>query len=205
MSSRKLLFSALLGCGLIATPAAAQNVESIYTKIDFDSGCIGLSEGPAGGSFSCDGHAGYGILFSEDDLRQSLFFGYVGDWYADGAWESFSQFNLTNDTVEWRLRDGVPHATILRWFIENVNPDTGSPDAAHRGQVLVISKVAQPGEGNGCMVGFVDARANDDANDIARQVADDIAEDFACRTDTPEYHGNRGELAGEPVSSFGQG
>ena len=113
-------------------------------------------------------------------------------------------FNQTNDTVEWRLSGGRPFATILRWFIENSNPDTGAPDEAHRGQVLVVSRVAQPGEGGACVVGYVDALANPNANEMARNVADTLAADFTCMSDTPVYHGQRGPLAGDPVRAFGQ-
>ena len=206
MTIRHLLAACLLGAALPAPAASAQedgSISSIYTKLDFQTGCIPLSSDLVGGSFSCAGHGGYGILFAESDLRQSAFFGYVGDWYGDGAWESFSPFNQTNDTVEWRLRDGVPFATILRWFIENPDPETGSPDEAHRGEVLVVSKVGQPGAGDACVVGYVDALANPDANAMAREVADTAAEAFTCRTDTPAYHGARGPLAGDPVQAFG--
>jgi hypothetical protein len=207
MTARPLFLS----CALMAlTPAvpvpahAGGGVDSIYTKIEFDTGCIALSTDEVGGTFSCPGHAGYGILFSEGDLRQTVFFGYVGDWYAGNAWESFGAFNQANDTVEWRLRDGVPYATILRWYIENPNPDTGAPDEAHRGQVLVVSKVGQPGIGDACVVGYVDAVANPQANDLARQVADTMADGFACRIDEPAYHGVREPLSGDPTRVFSE-
>ena len=200
------LILALVSAFLPASAARAQGeseTSSIYTKIDFETGCVRLSTDEVGASFSCAGHRGYGILFSESDLRQALFFGYVGPWYAADAWESFGPFNQSNDTVEWRLDGGRPFATILRWFIENPNPDTGAPDEAHRGQVLVVSRVAQPGEGGACVVGYVDALANSDANEMAREVADTLARDFTCMSDTPAYHGQRGPLAGEPVRVFG--
>tara|TARA_Y100000815_G_scaffold172366_2_gene156749 strand:+ start:53524 stop:54147 length:624 start_codon:yes stop_codon:yes gene_type:complete len=197
-----------LVCAFLSAPAALAQEEgelsSIYTKMDFETGCIRMSVDEVGASFSCAGHRGYGILFAESDLRQSVFFGYVGPWYADGAWESFSAFNQTNDTVEWRLSDGRPYATILRWYIENPNPDTGAPDEAHRGQVLVVSRVAQPGEGSACVVGYVDALANPNANEMARDVADTLAADFTCMSDAPAYHGQRGPLAGEPMRVLGQ-
>ncbi|MFZ2103054.1 MAG: hypothetical protein WAU86_21070, partial [Oricola sp.] len=187
----------------MATSApAADAAESVYTKIDDEKGCVSIDTDEMGGTVSCAGHGGYGVLLSEGDLRQTVFFGYVGEWYSGPAWESFAAFNYTNDTVEWRARGSVPHATILRWFIENSNPDTGSPDEAHRGQVLVVSKVGQPGVGDACVVGYVDALANPGANDMAREIADTLVDDFACRTDTPEYHGARGPLAGEPSRGF---
>jgi hypothetical protein len=199
-----VLAAALLGGTVLAGPATADGpVGSTYTKLDLDTGCEQISSNEVGGSFRCAGHDGYPVHFAEGDLRQSVFFGHVGDWHAERAWESFGQFNYVNDTIEWRLKDGVPFAAILRWFIENPNPDTGSPDEAHRGQVLVVSRVAQPADGNGCVVGYVDALANGDANTLARQVADTLAEGFACRADEPRYHGNRGPLGGDPTRVFG--
>ena len=178
--------------------------ESAYTKITDDS-CVQVSFSEEGGSYlgACAGYGGYPLLLAEGDLRQSVFFGFVGEWFGEGAYESFSAFNSTNDTVEWRLKGGVPVTAILRWFIDNPNPETGSPDDANRGQVLVVSKVAQPGTGDGCVVGYVDALANDNANALARQVADTLGENFRCRIDEPEFHGEEGLLSSFPVRTFG--
>lgn len=183
---------AMLGAWALPGPAHADGaVTSAYSRLDIDKGCSRTSSGEAGASFVCEGFAGYPIHFAEGDLRESVFFGHVGSWHED-AWESFTGFNSVNDTVEWRLRDGVPFAAILRWFIEHPDPDTGDFDAARRRQVLVVSRVAQPEDGDGCVVGYVDALANGDANSLAREVADRLAEDFTCREDEPRFHGERG-------------
>lgn len=193
---------AALGAVMSAPALAADEPASVYSPVDAGPKCVTLSTDEAGVAFSCPGHGGFGLLLAEGDLRQSVFYGHLGAWYAAGAWESFGQFNRVNDTVEWRLGGGVPYATILRWFIENMNPETGSPDEAHRGQVLVVSKVGQPGVGEACVVGYVDALANPDANELARQVADTMAPDFTCRVDEPQYHGERGPLSGDPSRTF---
>jgi len=52
------------------------------------------------------------------------------------------------------------------------------------------------------VVGYIDARANKNANAIARNVADKFARNFKCGTDTPKFHGKRGESAGTPSRSF---
>lgn len=187
-----------------AAVRAEGEIASVYSKLDFDTGCVQLLSEESGGRFSCAGLGGYGVLFSEGDLRQSVFFGNVGEWYGKGAWESFSAFNRANDTIEWRLRDGVPYATILRWFIENANPETGAPDKRSEGQVLVISKVGQPGIGEACVVGYVDALATPDPNEVARRVADTLADSFTCRVDEPDYAGEPGPRAGYPSRYFGE-
>ena len=181
----------------------AAEMTSVYTDFPADIVCAQLSEYEAGASFSCPGYMGYGVLFSEGDLRQSIFYGYVGPWYAEGAWESFGPFNSAGTKIEWRLADGIPLATILRWRVDNINPSTGETDPDRRGEILVVSKVAQPGEGEGCVIGYVDARANGDANEIARQVADTMPGSFRCRYDEPVYHGEEGPFAEPPVRSFG--
>ena len=68
-----------------------------------------------GGSAKCKGYKQFPIYFSEGDLRQTVRYGFVDP--ESKHWESFSEFNHINDTVEWRLADGRPFATILRWFI----------------------------------------------------------------------------------------
>ena len=188
---------------LHALPVHAQTVTSEYTKLDVGDACTTFEADELGASFACPGYEGYGILFSEYDLRMSIFYGYVGEWYAEGAWESFQSFNAVNDTVEWRLHDGVPRASILRWFIDHPDPDTGSPSERTRGQVLVVSKVAQPGTGEGCIMAYVDARANSDANMLARQAADTLLPTFRCRIDVPAYLGSEGRFAGFPSRTFG--
>jgi hypothetical protein len=192
---------------MIASSAAAE-VASTYTKLGFELNCKWDSLDhltPAerdellGNSAVCTGLPGYPVHYSEYDLRQFTAFGEVSADARTPA--SFAQFNRTGDTVEWRTENGRPYATILRWFIENMNPETGMPDEANTGQVLVISTVAQPGNPRSCPVGYVDARENSDANAIARQVADEIASKFRCGVDSPVFHGKKGPLSGDPYKT----
>ena len=181
--------------------SAAYAGESAYTKIDLDNNCVFHSSYELGASAYCTGFKGYPVHFSEGDLRQMVRFGHLRSLL--GQWESFGQFNRINDTIEWRVADNKPYATILRWFIEN-SDDNGQQTKAVEGQVLVVSKVADsyndiPGS---CVVGYVDARANANANEIARRIADTMARDFRCIEDTAEFHGARGKYSGDPVSSF---
>lgn len=183
--------------------------ESVYTDLDLDA-CVSVNpsaeEEPGGfASLRCEGYRGTPVYFKEFDLRQSVYYGPVSQKIIDEAGETFSAFNHVGKKIEWRLgADGRPTATILRWFIENTNPDTGSVDKALTGQVLVVSKAATEDDPMGCVAGYVDALANPGPNDLARQVADEIAPDFACGVDRPTYHGKRGEKAGEPSYSFPQ-
>ncbi len=191
-----LIFSALL-----MTTAAALSAESAYTKLNLDRDCVFHDEYELGASAYCNGFKGYPVHFSEGDLRQMVRFGHMNSVL--GQWESFGQFNRINDTIEWRLENGKPYATILRWFIENTN-DNGEVTKATEGQVLVVSKVADrhydiPAS---CVVGYVDALANSNANIIAREIADTLAKNFRCINDEARFHGARGKLSGDPVSNF---
>jgi hypothetical protein len=186
--------------GLLFLAPAAQAADSVYTKVDFEADCREEQSDDMGGSWICKGHGGYGIRFAEGDLRQSAFYGELGPWYDKGAFETFTGFNHAGNTIEWRMRAGVPVATIRRWFVSPGTKDNGDP--LPEVQVLVVSKVGQKGVGDACNVGYVEATANKDANEIARKVADEDAHDFACRYAEPMWHGARKNTAIEASSYF---
>ncbi|MEM7301534.1 MAG: hypothetical protein AAF468_10675 [Pseudomonadota bacterium] len=178
--------------------AAGHAADSLYSKLDFDKHCT--FEKPASEEEEGMGASGVcripdfpEIHFAEGDLRHSAGFG------APKQFESFAQFNSMNNTIEWRFgSDGVAYAAIVRFFIENINPATGAVDPKRKGQVLVIHRVASGGDKNTCVVGMVDARANENANQLARDVADGDAAIFQCGVDKAKYHGRVGKFAGTP-------
>lgn len=182
----------------LAMPVQAGQMTSAYTRLDFKKTCNTLEEVEEGGSVSmlCEGYEDYPVHFAEGDLRHSVQFGHV-EASENGIWQSFTQWNRVSDTIEWRLRDGVPVAAVLRWFIENTD-DAGSADPDRVGQVLVVSRVGQRAGKQACVVGYVDALANSDANQLARDLADSLAADFTCGSDKAEFHGTRGRLSGDP-------
>jgi hypothetical protein len=199
-----LIVTALLLAGTCA--GTAFGAESAYTDVDLEN-CQNLSAPvPAGepdGSVSwrCKGYGAYPMYFKEGDLRQSVNFGHLAPEIVDGAFESFGGFNHIGAKVEWRLdASGEPYAAILRYFIENANPETGAPDKSYWGQVLVVYRVGRLGDDQGCVVGYVDALANAEPNVLARDVADDVAKNFACGSDKARFHGTKGEKSGDPTS-----
>lgn len=185
-----------------ATAGGAKANESAYTERNLDA-CKTLSQEEEGASISmqCAGYKDLAVYFKEGDLRQSQAYGPIGKAYLDEAFESFGPFNHTNARIEWRLgTDGVPVATIVRWFVSD--PDTTSDTDARYGQVLVVSTVATAENPTSCVIGYVDALENKDANTLARKVADEEGHDFACGVSEPQWHGNRGKLAGEPMRTL---
>ncbi len=173
--------------------------ESVYTKIDLEKSCVFHSEYELGASAYCEGYKGYPVHFSEGDLRQMVRFGHIAK--LQDQWESFGQFNRVNDTIEWRVKDKKPYAAILRWFIENSSQD-GEYSKDLEGQVLVVSTVADHSNPQSCVVGYVDARANDNANNMARKLADEKAPNFKCGKEKPAFVGERGPHAGSPSGYF---
>lgn len=191
-------FSVALLLFVLATQSAYAQ-QSVYTKLNLEQNCVFHSEYENGASAYCAGYKGYPVHFSEGDLRQMVRFGHLQS--LDGQWESFGQFNRVNETIEWRLNNGEPYSTILRWFIENSNSN-GEVTKALEGQVLVVSTVASHERPASCVVGYVDARANSNANELARKIADQVAVSFQCGVDKAKFHGNRGELSGDPTNYF---
>ena len=188
----RFLPAAALAAALLQPCAASAEPVSAYSKFDLGEGCVTIATDPMGGTWQCPGYGGYPVVFSEGDLRQSVFYGHLGTWYAAGAWASFGGFNHVGGTIEWRMAGagGPPLAAIQRWFVSD-----GSGSGEETLQVLVISKVGQPGVGEACVAGYVDALSNKDANVIARQVADEVAPGFACRQTDPQWHGVKGANA----------
>ena len=185
-------------------PGSALANDSTYTDLDTDHCTALLPEDTEGGSVSlrCKGLKDYAVYFKEGDLRQSILYGPVSDAYVNDVFESFAPFNNATRKIEWRLgTDGKPVATILRWFLENIDPVTSEPSPKLKGQVLVVSKVADD-TGKGCVVGYVDALANPEPNALARKVADTSAKNFVCGQDQAAYHGIRGPTAAEPTHVF---
>ena len=79
---RKILFVvASMWAMLFAGPVFSQAIEigseidSVYSKLDLDGACKPYELYEQGGSFTCPGYAGYGVLFAEGDLRNRYFTG----------------------------------------------------------------------------------------------------------------------------------
>jgi hypothetical protein len=177
----RLLTTALLIAGLTLA-ARAEEISSVYTDLSFDKDCTAFDINEEGGEFLnqvCNGYGGYPIFVYGADLRESWYFGFPKP--ADYVWETFSAFNSGSSKVEWRVsRDGdrvTPFATIHRWAISDAE------DAEKKTEVLVVAKVGQVTEQDGCAVGLVMATGNPQANETARKIADEQARGFACGGD----------------------
>lgn len=187
---RALLMIPLALAGLCRA-AYGGEISSAYSDLDWKKDCVTYAQAGQGdgdwASLACAGYRGYPVLVAYDDARESVYYGFPSDDMT-AVWESFSAFNSAGPKVEWRIETNgdaaVPFAVIHRRSV--TNPE----DEKKPIEVLVVAKVAQPEEHEGCTVGLVLATGNPQANDQARKLADDKARTFACGKDKRELVGS---------------
>ena len=180
---RTMIVAALV---LAAAPTTAQEIVSVYTDLDAERHCSVFSTAGEGdgdwANMVCAGYRGYPVLVYYADARESVSYGFPPAGDLAPAWESFHAFNHAGPKIEWRVErhDGreTPFATIHRWFVSD--PDDADKASSGPIEVLVVEKVGQIHEREGCAVGYVVATGHEDANEKARRIADGQARDFAC-------------------------
>lgn len=165
---------------LFCSAANAAEIQSLYTDLNLDE-CLVLDADDFGASFACPGYKGYPLWVAEGDLRFFVSYGF-GAPNERAATQTLPGFNYVHSTIEWRLTNESgrwqPFATILRWIVENEDPD------AKDDEILVVTKIAP---GNTCHVAYIDTGLTDNANERARELADGTAADFDCATDDIIY------------------
>jgi tetratricopeptide (TPR) repeat protein len=169
------------------------SVTSAYTDLVVDENCRSQELGDGESRSVCAGYEGYLVHYTDNVASKKVEFGYLVS-YKGRVWADLNAPFYVGDTVEWRLGNGRPFATILRWHYPESETRSASGERIDA-NILAVSKVGQPDVFDACIVGFVDARANADANEIARTVADTYAADFRCGSDRPKFHGTIGATA----------
>jgi hypothetical protein len=174
-----ILALAAAWCG----PAAGAEIASAYTDLDPGRDCaVVAAAGPDDGDWQdlvCSGWRGFPVLLSTADLRSSVFYGFPPA--GDRPFQTFAGFNGVGPRIEWRIepdRDhSPPFAAIHRWTVDDAD--------GRRTEVLVVSRVAQLEDRQGCVVGLVTATGHHDAAEAARKLADERVRGFRCGTDEP--------------------
>lgn len=187
--SRIAIATAALLCLAVAT-ASAEEARSVYTKIDLRK-CKAGAQVENGAVWTCKGVTGYPLTVAEGDLRMYLAYGKNHEAQRAET-QTLSPFNTFAEkknkaTLEWRLKDGAPYATILRY-----KTSSDASGTMVNGEVLVVAKVGAKDGKDACHVAYVDALANADANELARKAADDLAATFDCAKD-PTVVGKSGK------------
>ena len=172
MNMRSVLIITALN---VATPAFA-GYDSTYSDFLPDA-CKQIASGAAEGegefspTYECKGYKDFPVTFVEDDLRSTVAFG-KGGRNLCSFHQTFSGFNSVGNKIEWRLKDGKPIATILRWKV-SYDPE----DSTKTKDWLVVTKLA---EGESCQIGYVEG-SYPRANEKARWLADTAATVFSCK------------------------
>jgi hypothetical protein len=187
-------FAALIVLSLSATAAAADEITSVYSDLDLKT-CKALElyngqDDGEGGVWECKGIEGFDVLYLEGDLRGYVAFGPEARSQCISA-QTFGAFNSPGPKIEWRIENGKPIATILRWFTDN-----GSGETNAKQNWLVVSKLNGK---DACRMALVDTKYPD-ANTLARAKADGKAHTFNCEKDVPDVISQRAILASEIMS-----
>jgi hypothetical protein len=170
--------------------ASGGEISSAYTDLNLDA-CKIVSQSEGEGSWTnweCRGLNGIPVRVSEDDLRFSVSYGNDAET-ACSAQQTFGHFNSLGPRIEWRLENGKPFATILRWN-ETLEDETVS--------WLTVSKFDGV---HSCFVALIDPKTQD-ANGAARQKADELARAFRCERDEPQVISPRMIKASELISGW---
>ncbi|MGB3758749.1 MAG: hypothetical protein WBA07_20590 [Rivularia sp. (in: cyanobacteria)] len=152
----------------IETP---NKIESVYTSLDLEK-CEVLKtyyKERGGRSFRCKGYQDIPLYVTDYGGRFDVDAG-----VPNSKWTTTRRpYNSIGDTVEWRIHDGKPVATILRYnFVTDGMYPTRSSELA----VTSVGRESSPG----CLIKWVKADAQPDQNTAARQIADRRAEGFDC-------------------------
>ena len=176
----------IIAASLIASPAFA-GYDSAYTDFNPES-CKQVAPGAAEGegefspTYECGGYKVLAVTFVEDDLRSFVAFGPDGRNHCSFH-QTFSGFNSVGNRIEWRLKDGKPIATILRWKV-SYDPEDGTKTK----DWLVVTKLS---DGESCQMGYVEG-SYPKANEKARWLADTAAEVFSCPSGQTIFFANPG-------------
>jgi hypothetical protein len=182
----------LIAVCLSATAAAAGEITSVYSDLDLKA-CKALelyADEGEGGVWQCKGISGFDVLYLEGDLRGFVAFGPEARSQCSSA-QTFGAFNSPGPKIEWRMENGKPIATILRWFTDN-----GSGEANAKQNWLAVTKLNGK---DACRMALIDTKYPD-ANTLARAKADGKAHTFNCEKYVPDVVSQRALAANEIMS-----
>ncbi len=157
----------------IETP---KSIKSVYTSLDLEN-CEVLKTYEESGSqaLRCKGYQDIPLYVTKWGGRFDVDAG-----IPNSEWTTARRpFNSIGDTVEWRIHDGKPVATILRY---NFVTDGVYPTRSSELAVTSVGREDSPG----CLIEWVKADAKPSQNVAARQIADRKAESFNCGSNLSE-------------------
>ncbi len=152
---------------LILTGTAAAQNKSVYTSLTEKSCRTIEANAEEAGWYRglCPGAGGYRLEVLEGDLRQSINVIAPGKKkYELDLWTNVSSaFSSLGEKAEWRVRNGVPYALIVRF---NASEDAEKPERIV--SYLVVVRISAE---TVCLSGVVNPGKNQNA--AARRLADE--------------------------------
>lgn len=151
--------------------------KSVYSNLKFEN-CevVETSEESSSKTYKCAGYKEWDIYARDADGRFTLSAGQAPDFLLQRQ-----PFNSPGDKIEWRLKDGEPHALIYRLNLQDPKPE-GAGDS-----VLVVASLPAGGQ-SGCAQALV--KAGSHQTKAARRYADMINGSSDCPNDPAILDGN---------------
>lgn len=175
--ARPCMGAILAGLALASPVAAAQEAESVYTRIE-NCPSYQYPDEPVWET-ACAGHDTYSLYLMSSEHSSAIAYAFDGgprsDFMRVPANAPYSNFH---DVVEWRLHAGTAVATIHRSIAFTPGGLEGSD--AEQQETLVVTALAPGSDAVACQIAFLDASAMSDANEAARLVADTFAPSWSC-------------------------
>lgn len=172
----------LAGLAMALPAAAAQEAESVYTRIE-NCPSYQYRDEPVWET-ACAGHDTYSLYLMSSEHSSAIAYAFDGgprsDFMRVPANALYSNFH---DVVEWRLHAGTAVATIHRSIAFTPTGLEGSD--GEQQETLAVTAMVPDSDAVACQVAFLDASAMSDANEAARLVADTFAPSWRCDGSQP--------------------
>ena len=155
----------------VSTPEESEpetnGFQSAYSNLNLEN-CeiIGSNAESTDKTYKCDGYQNMSVFARDGDGRFTLAAGQTPDFLVERQ-----PFNTPGEKIEWRLKDGEPHAIIYR-----LNFQGPKSDEAGEG-VLVVASLPANGQ-SGCAQALV--KQGSDQLNAARRYADMINGESDC-------------------------
>jgi hypothetical protein len=151
----RIIFSALLLLGSTGI-AGAQEIVSAYTNLEADHHCSVFATAEEGdgdwADMVCSGYRGYPVVIYYADARESIFYGFPPARRSRPRGRASTlQFCRTPDRMAHREATAREDAFRHDPSLVRQRPD----DAEVKTEVLVVEKVGQIMDREGCAVGYV--------------------------------------------------
>ena len=138
---------------------------------------------------ACPGQGAWSVYYHASEHGEAVAYAFEGSERSEfRSSPDRGLFGGYNDTIEWRLNDAGPFATIHRYVgqmpVDGQFTEDGAP--VFEEQHTLIVTALRPGQMPvACQMAFIDASVHANANEIAQAVADGLSEQYSCEGEHP--------------------